>query len=190
MKKITDTDKLTIRLICEKNEQGLELLKATYEKYCFTIIKRIVINDEDAEECQNDVWLKAWQSIPRNEPKNLKAYLAKISRNTALNMLEKNLAQKRGSEHIELSFNEIEECIFSKNKIEENIEYEHLIKIIVMYLKTQKTKKRIVFVQRYFYLMSVEEISNTLKINKKTVSTILFRMRKELKEMLEREEIM
>ena len=30
---------------------------------------------EDAEECVSDTWLKAWESIPPERPKNLKAWL-------------------------------------------------------------------------------------------------------------------
>ena len=82
------------------------------------ITRRIIIDEEDAKECVNDVWLKVWNSIPPGKPKHLAGYLAKIARNLALDKYRQHNAAKRGGGHLEASLEELEECISGSNEIE------------------------------------------------------------------------
>ena len=75
----------------------------------------LIIDEEDAKECVNDVWLKVWNSIPPGKPKHLAGYLAKIARNLALDKYRQHNAAKRGGGHLEASLEELEECISGSN---------------------------------------------------------------------------
>ena len=62
------------------------------------------------EECVNDAYLAVWNAIPRAQPQNLLAYLAKTTRNIALRRLEHDQAQKRDS-RLHLLLDELAEVL-------------------------------------------------------------------------------
>ena len=61
-----------------------------YGSLCGGIAMNILRNREDAEECVNDTWGRAWDNIPPQRPGSLGAYLGRIVRNLALNRMRKN----------------------------------------------------------------------------------------------------
>lgn len=66
-----------VALLWERQEPALAHLQDKYSTYLMQITRRIIIDEEDAKECVNDVWLKVWNSIPPGKPKHLAGYLAK-----------------------------------------------------------------------------------------------------------------
>ena len=98
-----------ILLFEQRDEKALELLEENYKSYCFSIIQRILESREDAEECWNDVLSKAWTAIPPAKPKNLRLWLGKVARNSALTMMEAENTQKRKGITVQLE--ELSECI-------------------------------------------------------------------------------
>ena len=84
-----------IELLERRDEQGLSLLKEKYSDYCYTIIYHLLRDHEQTEEALSDVWLRIWNSIPPARPQRLRAYLARIARNVALDYIKYNTAQKR-----------------------------------------------------------------------------------------------
>jgi RNA polymerase sigma-70 factor (ECF subfamily) len=182
-------DNKIIDCLWKRDETGISLIQNKYQKYCFTILYRILHNEQDSNECMNDVWLKIWNSIPPAKPDNLSAYIAKIARHTGLNYLKKNTTEKRGGKTTSTNFDEFNELIDNKQgNIDESLLEEVLINNINLFLSKQTKRNRIIFVQRYFYFMEIDEISSVMGINKKTVSTILFRMRNDLKKELLKED--
>ena len=88
-------DKEIVQLFSERNEDAVSEAKKRYENYCMYIANNVLRNRQDAEECVNDALLSAWNSIPPNDPENLKTYLGKLVRETAINryiqLLSRNL---------------------------------------------------------------------------------------------------
>ena len=68
-------------LYFSRSETALEQTKQQYGTYCYAIAYRILSQPQDAEECENETYWKAWQVIPPNRPHSLKAFLGKITRN-------------------------------------------------------------------------------------------------------------
>ncbi|MDE7299200.1 MAG: hypothetical protein K2N94_10285 [Lachnospiraceae bacterium] len=89
-------DSQIIELYWKRSEQAVSETAQKYGNYCNTIAYRILNDREDAEECVNDTWLRAWNSMPPNRPGVLSAFLARITRNLSLNRCEKQNAAKRG----------------------------------------------------------------------------------------------
>ena len=83
-------DKQIVELYMERSEKAVNETYNKYSAYCNSISFSILQNSEDAEECVNDTFQKAWESIPPSEPNNLKAFLGKIARNISLNRLKHN----------------------------------------------------------------------------------------------------
>ncbi len=184
-----DDDIQIVNLLFARQESGLKKLEEKYNKYCLTIANRILFDNEDSKECVNDAWLKIWNSIPPNRPENLAGYLAKIVRNLALNCYEKKHAAKRGGGQVEMSYDELSECLAGKGRVDENLEKNELSCIISKFLKQKGEQKRTIFIQRYFYFAEISDIADRMGMKESSVRSVLSRMRKELKNYLEQEGI-
>lgn len=179
-------DASIIKLLFERNEQAIEEMKISYEKLCFYIAGNILSVKEDQEECVNSAYMDVWSSIPPNKPDNLKTYLCKLVKNCALNRKKYNTAAKRNQD-FSVSLDELSECIPDGKSIEKAISDEQLGSAISKFLRGQPEKYRKVFVRRYWYSDTVEDIAAFYEMNPKTVATYLFRVRKKLKAFLQKE---
>ncbi len=161
----------------------------TYRKfggYCYTIANNILGSDPDAEECVNDVLLRLWEKIPPAKPDNFYAYIATITRNIARNRYRKENAQKRGGSETPLALDELRDCT-GPDTVEQELDSRVLGGVIDKFLGTLKEQHRIIFVQRYWYLCSVEDIAEDLGISKSNVTVTLMRTRLKLRNYLEKE---
>lgn len=104
-------DSKIIELYMERSEQAISETSKKYGRYCHYIAYSILHNDEDSEECVNDTYLRAWNSIPPKRPSKLQTFLGKITRNLSLNKWEKLSAEKRGAGQTSLILDELSECI-------------------------------------------------------------------------------
>ena len=172
-------------LYWNRAEEAIRETEKKYANYCLSIIQRILFNDENAEECLNDTFLRAWNTIPPNRPDNLRLYLGKIARNAAIDRLRWLMTQKRNAETV--SFSEVENFAKQFNGIEERIDEWTLLQIINAFLSEQKRLYRIVFVQKYWYFLPVKQISELNGISESKVLSIIYRMRKKLKSRLKKE---
>lgn len=173
-------------LFFERNERAISEAAAKYGRYCHSIAFNILHNDEDCEECVNDAYLRAWNSIPPERPQKLGAYLGKITRNLSLNKWEKISAQKRSGVNIVLD--ELAECIpdSSNSDFAESIAVRE---IIDKFLDKLPENKRNIFVKRYWYMNSPKEIAEEYGISESRVNVTLFRLRKQLRDLFEKEGI-
>ena len=74
-----------IELYNERSETAISETANKYGKYCYYIAYHILYDEQDSEECVNDTYLRAWESIPPQYPNKMSAFLGKITRNLALN---------------------------------------------------------------------------------------------------------
>lgn len=177
-------DRDILAMYFRRDEQALSETDKKYGKMLHRISENIVRNREDAEECVNDTYQKAWENIPPTRPEHFLGYLAKIARNFSLGKLDYHQAVKRNADVVNLS-QEMEECI--PDGVDENamIESWDIEESINSFLRKQKEEHRKIFVRRYFYSDSVRAIASAYGISSSKVKVVLFRMRKELKEHME-----
>lgn len=181
------TNKDIIKLYFNRDEKAIEQTSEKYGKYCHAIADNILGDSEDSKECVNDTLLKAWQSIPPLIPDNFKLYLAKITRNLAINRYKARNAAKRGAGNIEEILEELEACIPDNSNVEADYLEKELTGIINKFLKKQNAKRSNYFVRRYFYGETIEEIAKRYRVSAGSVMTTLSRTRNELKKYLESE---
>jgi RNA polymerase sigma-70 factor (ECF subfamily) len=179
-------DKEIISLYNERSENAIKETDNKYGTYLRKISDNILGDRGDTEECMNDSYLKVWNSIPPQVPKILKAFVARITRNTALNIYEKRKASKRCASEVALSLEELEECLEGRDNVVSEIERKEIMKALDDFLGTLDKKKRILFVQRYFYLESLDDIAGRNDISGAALRTMLCRTRTELKEFLKK----
>ena len=180
-------DKNIIDLYLDRDEKAIYETQIKYGGYCYSISYNILHNNEDCQECVNDTYLKTWNSIPPHMPSILSTYLGKITRNLSLDKYRKSKANKRLSNEFTLSLNELDECIASNSSIKEELDEEYLASKINDFLSKIKKEDRKMFVSRYFYFDSIEDISNRFEYSESKVKMSLKRTRDKLKEYLIKE---
>ena len=184
-------DTKIIDLFWERDESAIRETEITYGRYCWTIAFNILGDEEDVQECLNDTWLGAWNSIPPARPACLSAFLAKITRNLAISKYRAKYAKKRTGDRLSESLDELGECIpVSNDNVSQAIDRRILAEAINGYLDTCSEKQRKIFVRRFFYFDSIAEISQMYGIGQSDVKVTLMRMRRSLQKILEEEELM
>lgn len=181
------TDDKIIQLFFQREEVAIEETQKKYGSYCFKIANNILNNREDSEECLNDTWLKAWESIPPTRPTYLNLFLAKITRNFAINTYRSKHTHKRGKGEMALVLDELEECITGETDVETLYIAEELQSSINKFVRGLSEKDGNVFIRRYFYADSIKDISNRYYISENNVRVMLSRTRNKLKLRLEKE---
>lgn len=172
-------DNQIIELYWNRNEKAISETDKKYGKYCNYIAFNILQNVEDSNECVNDTYLRTWNTIPPQRPNVFKLFIAKITRNLAIDKYRKNKHKSIMQEVLE----ELKDCS-SNTKIEDEVEYAEILKNINIFLDSLSLDKRKIFMDRYWSLDSIEKISNKYQLKEGNVKMILSRTRKELKEYL------
>ena len=172
-----------ISLYFARSEEAISITREQYGRLIRRIISGILKNQEDTEDCENDTYMNAWNAIPPNRPKSLKAYLAVIARNLAFKRYEYLHAEKRNPEAA-VSFDELAECLCSE-QASNSYAGEELRETINAFLGTLSTEHRRIFLLRYWQACSIEEIMQISGFSKSKTESILFRTRNKLRKFLE-----
>lgn len=180
-------DQEIVGLYWQRNEEAIRETERKYGRYCFEIAYHVLYEKESVKECLQDTWIAAWDSIPPHRPENLRTYLGKIVRNLAINTYEKMNAQKRRGAETELALDELSEVIGKPSDVEEYVKEEMLKDSINRFLRRCEKETRIFFIQRYWYMMSVEEIAKENKVTVSKVKMNLSRTRERLRDHLREE---
>ncbi|MBQ8995229.1 MAG: sigma-70 family RNA polymerase sigma factor [Oscillospiraceae bacterium] len=167
-----------------RDEEAIEHLALKYASYCHKIASNFLIHEEEIEEVLNDVWLGTWKSIPPNRPDNLKAYLAKLTRNISNKLYRDQHAKKRFHPEVSSVYEELEECIPSTSSLEEEYNCRELANCIDSFLRSLNKEERVLFVRRYWYFDSITDLANRFGFTESSVKTKLWRMRTRLKKRL------
>ncbi len=178
-------DKEIINLYTIRSEKAISETDKKYRHYCFSIAYNILYDRGESDECVNDTYYKVWNAIPPKIPQILQAFIGKITRNTALHIYEKKKRKKRGSGEIELALSELQECVDMKTDIEDLSSSKELENAITEFLDELEKKKRIIFVLRYWHILSIKQIAHRQDMSETQVKVLLFRIRADLKEYLQ-----
>ena len=125
-----------VQLYFERSEDGIAQSQQQYGKLCRSVIRRILPDERDAEECLSDLWVRVWNSIPPERPRALGAFLARIARNLALDRLSYNAAEKRDSALTE-AFEELAPCLVGADDTQRGAEAAEFRAWINAFLRAQ-----------------------------------------------------
>ena len=176
-------DKKIIELYFAREEMAIVETKIKYGKLLNHVAFGILHSDTDVEECVDDTYMRAWNTIPPTKPNILSAFLSKITRNLSINRYLQNKSRNiiLATEKV---FEEMEDCIpDSTGPISDDIAIRDAIN---GYLGTLSDSMRIIFVKRYFYMLPIHQISAETRTSVSNVKVSLMRMRTKLKEYLEK----
>lgn len=179
-------DSKIIELFFARVEQAIVELSAKYGTVCGRIARNILKNDLDAEECVNDTYLAAWNTIPPQKPNPLRTYIFRIVRNIAIARYHANTSVKRNSIY-DVALDELENCLAAPNTIEQEISAKELSRQIDHFLATLDEENQMMFVRRYWYSDSISDIAERFQTSNNNVSVHLSRTREKLKTYLKKE---
>ena len=180
-------DTRIVELYLQRKESAIAHTADQYGTKLRNISFNIVRSRETAEECENDTYLQAWNSIPPNTPHGyLFAYLARIIRHISIDRCRYQQRLCRNAYIQELSA-ELQCCIPGSEDTELQVEAIALGQSISAFLRQQTETVRNVFLRRYWYMDSIADIADRFGISQSKVKSMLFRSRNALREHLEKE---
>ncbi|MBR6825933.1 MAG: RNA polymerase sigma factor [Oscillospiraceae bacterium] len=177
-------DQTIIDLFFTRDEQAIAETRQKFGSLCMQLAYNILKDPREAEECVNDAYLHLWNTIPPTRPTYLKAFVCKILRNCSLKRLEYLTAQKRSCPG-ELSFEEVEPIIPQQDNLSDG----ELGELINAFLLNEKPLYRQVFLRKYWFFDSIEDIAVRFGYSQGAVKSMLLRIRRRLRKYLEKEGI-
>ena len=168
-----------VALYLARQEAAIAESERKYGAYCCSIAQRILDCREDIQETLNDTWLRAWNAIPPEAPTALRPYFARITRNLAIDRWRKRNTEKRGGQ-MTLALEELSELSGGTPLPQELV-------AIQSFLSGCSQNQRNVFLRRYFYFESTEEIARRYAMRESNVLNLLSRTKKKLKVYLQKE---
>lgn len=176
-------DEAIVALYLERNEDAIRQTQTRYGKLCGSIAEKVLGSRAESEELVNDVCLTLWNTIPPEQPQNLRAYLCRIARNLALKRLRYSTQQKRSVEYT-ISLSELEDVIPDSRL---DLEREDLSALLNRFLGTLGADARKVFLRKYWFFDSVKDISVRYGYSENKVNGMLRRTREKLRIFLRKE---
>ncbi len=176
-----------VELYWNRDENAITETDLKYKKYLLTVAYNIVHDAPDCDECLNDTYIGAWNSMPPSKPNLLKAFLTTIMRRIAINRYHSNLKKSNIPSEMTVSLSELEDFIDDGSSAEEKFDAHLLGKLISDYLRSLTDRNRYIFMSRYYLANTVDKIASNLNLSRSTVNKELAFIRNGLKEKLESE---
>ena len=180
-------DQDIVNLYWDRNEDAIHQTQMKYGAYLSKISYNILADFEDSKECVNDTYLAAWNSIPTNKPKNLAAYLGKITRQTSIDVFRKKHREKRYASEFAISLDELGDSFTDGVTPEQELNAKLLDEAINRFVSALPAMAQKAFVGRYYFFDSLKEIASYCGMTESKVKILLFRTRQKLKLYLKKE---
>ena len=179
--KTDDSD--IVDLFFNRDERAIDETAKKYETFIFSVCNGILRQRNDSEECVNAVYEKLWKAIPPKQPNDLKAFIACLSRTTAIDRLRTNNRSKRGANIVD-SLDDYADFLATDDSVIDEIYANEFAVFLNDFLKRLPERERVCFVKRYYFNSTVDEIVKQTHIPRSTIYMILDDVKKELKEQL------
>ena len=114
------------------------------------------------------------------------AYILRIARNISIKKLRYNTADKRNNSY-DVSLGELEEVLTGNSDVQKEIEAKEIETVINSFLKDLKKTDRVIFVKRFWFNMTLDEISEETGYSKNYINVHLHRTKERLKAHLIKE---
>ena len=181
------TDAEIVELYFQRDERAIQETMNRYHRYLMKVALQILGDEQDAEECVNDAYLTAWNSMPDYRPEVLSAYLIKIARQKSIDRLRYRQRQKRQGAEYAVSLEELGDVIEDPTSAVSESDDNLLKEAIARFLKDLPADARHLFLGRYFYFDSLKDVASYCGMSESKAKSMLYRMRRKLKKFLKKE---
>ena len=179
-------DKQIVALYWKREERAITASEEKYGPVCRSVSYNILQSRPDAEECVNDTWHRAWNTMPPQRPNSLRAYLCRIVRNLSIDRWRQRYSAKRGG-GMEALVLELEECVPAVPSAEEQWEAQEVARAVERWLQALDEEERDLFLRRYWCGEAVKELATGLGCSSNGLAQRLRRLRQSLRQALEKE---
>lgn len=183
----TMSDEQIVELYWQRDEQAIKETDIKYNKFLLSVAYNIVHDMCDSEECLNDTYSGAWNSIPPARPTLLQAFLATIMRRTAIDCYKARKRQKRIASELTVSLSEVEDFIGNDDDMYSEIDAKELGRVISDFVRSLSDRRMYIFMSRYYFVRPIKEIARLLECSESTVNKEISAIKCDLKEKLEKE---
>ena len=183
---VTLSDDQIVALYWQRDEQAIKQTDIKYRKFLLSVAYNIVHDTCDSEECLNDTYIGAWNSIPPARPTLLQAFLATIIRRTAIDCYKARKRQKRLTSELTVSLSEVEDFIAADDMHFET-DVKELGRVISDFVRSLSDRRMYIFMSRYYFARPIKEIAKLLDCSESTVNKEIAAIKCDLKEKLKKE---
>ena len=177
-----------IERLRSRSEDVLPLIREKYGAYCRYIAGQILGSPEDAEEVENDVMLKLWRTVPPASPTSLRSYLGMLSRQIAIDKRRAAEARMPKRDAYTESLDELAELL-PEEAADSLTDTLALRQIFDRFLSQIGKKERRIFLLRYWYALSIREVSEEMNMSEGSIRMRLSRSREKLLSLLHEEDL-
>lgn len=181
------TDEQIIALYFDREETAISETDKKYGTYLLTIARNVLHTREDSEECVSDTYFKTWNAIPPTRPQIFRAFLAKITRRTALDRHDEATRHKRIPAELIDSLSDFEGFLPDASDPVAELEARELGRVISSWLDTVSDRRLYIFLSRFFFVSPIASIAKKLGCSESTVHKELAAMKQELRQELRKE---
>jgi len=179
MNKITDVEILNLLKAEKTRQRGFELLLNKYKEQAYWLIRRIVIDHDDANDVIQNTFIKVWQNIDKfREDSKIYTWIYRIATNEALSFL------KSKKSHLFVSMDEMREDF--GDRIESDIYFKgtDIQRKLQKAVATLPARQKLVFIMRYFEAMPYQDIANVVGVSIGTLKASYHIAVKKIEEIL------
>lgn len=180
------SDEEIVELYWQRDEKAIKETDKKYKKFLLSVAYNIVYDECDCEECLNDTYIGAWNTMPPSRPAVLQAFLAVIMRRRAIDVYKTKKRQKRVSSELTVSLSEVEDIISNDGTYSEN-DARELGRVISDFVRSLSERRMYIFMSRYYIARPIKEIAQLLSCSESTVNKEISFIKNALKEKLEKE---
>ena len=177
-----------VDLYWARKEKAIDETEKKYGKMLHSLSYSLLSSHEDAEECVNDTYLGAWNTMPSARPMYLGSFLSKITRRLSIDRWRREHREKRGG--VAGVIEELTDCIPDEDTPAREYERGLLRGELNAFLRTLPEEKRAIFVRRYFYAQEIRTIAQEVGVSEANVKIVLHRLREQLKQRLEARDLL
>jgi len=185
--KVPMDDEQIVELYWQRDEKAIEETDFKYKKYLFSIAYNVVHDRLDSEECLNDTYLGAWNSMPPTKPNVLKAFLTTITRRIAIKRYHSKSRQNVIPSEMTVSLSELENFVAGDEDVSAHFDAEGLGRVISDFVRSLSERRQFIFMSRYYVADAIDTIASDLRLSRSMVNKELAAIRSALKEKLESE---
>lgn len=181
-------DKEIVELYWARDDRAISETAEKYGNYLTKIAGNALTDTQDRDECVNDAYLAAWNSMPPHRPQRLGPFLGKLIRRLAIDRYRRLTAAKRGGSEAAACIEELAEVLPADNSTEGAVESRELAVALNGFLEGLPARAREIMTRRYWAMEPVAEIARETGMSSQGVKASLRRSREKLRAYLEKEE--
>ena len=183
-------DSKIIELYFQRDEQAISETDRKYGALCHTIALHILSDEQDAQECVNDAYLRLWHAIPPAEPSHFQAFVLTLTRRAALDRADQRSRKKRFGDRCSAALEELAAILPAPDDVQQQVEDSAVSEAVRRFLDALPEEHRTMLLRRYWYLQSSREIAREMGITESRVRVTLMRLRQKLRAYLEKEDLL